>query len=224
MFTNSHVTFLFKKVLLPVPGRRSLAPVARQRAAQPDPALRPIRCTLSSAPGCCFPTIRQCYPRTNRALLTLSTCRESRKGWTLYKVDLLKCTGLAGFPGWFPGFCNLRIEKTDVRKRRPIRCPVCQLALRIAGKLSNRRIRAGCGILVEVPCMLWCSSLPQQFSAADHLSGQVVMHPDTSWMHPGLRAVVTMVHFAEGKLAHFSIFLKKRFACIRFPVFMRSNV
>jgi hypothetical protein len=76
-----------------------------------------------------------------------------------------------------------------------------------------------CGILVVVPCMLWCSSLPQQFSAADHLSlsGQVEMHP-------GLRVAVTMVHFAEGKQVGFSIFLKKKFACIRFSVFMHSNV
>ena len=34
--------------------------------------------------------------------------------------------------------------------------------------------------------MLWRSSLPQQFSAVDHLSGQVVMHPDASWP-PGSR-------------------------------------
>jgi hypothetical protein len=72
-----------------------------------------------------------------------SACRESRKGCGLSKVDLLKCTGLPEFPGCLPGFCNLRIEKTDLLQCRPIRCPVCLLALRISIELCRRSIPAG---------------------------------------------------------------------------------
>jgi hypothetical protein len=72
-----------------------------------------------------------------------SVGRESRKDCGLKKVDLLKCTGLPEFPAYLPGFCSLRIEKTDLLHCGPIRCPVCLLAIRISIELCRRRIPAG---------------------------------------------------------------------------------
>jgi hypothetical protein len=142
-----------------------------------------------------------------------SACWENRKGCGLSKVDVFKCTGLPEFPGCLPGICNLRIEKTDLLDRRPIRCPISQFAFRISSELCSRSFAAECGILVVVPCRLWCSSLPQQFFICDRLASQVAIHL--------ARAVV---HFAERKQGRFSVFLKKTLADIRFSVFASLNV
>src|SRR6202041_3257599 len=108
--------------------------------AQPDPVLRPLRCTPSPAPWCCLCTTGLCHPQKNAASLMPSVCRESRKDCGLKKADLLKCTGLPELAAYLPGFWSLRIEKTDLLQGRPIRSPVCLLAVRISIELCRQRI------------------------------------------------------------------------------------
>src|SRR6202789_142037 len=130
----------------------------------------------NSTRWCCLCTIGPYQPQKNAALLMPSACWENCKGCGLSKGDSVKCTGLPEFPGCVPMCCNLLIEKPDLLDPPPIHCPISQLALRISSELCSRSFAAECGILVVVPCRLWCSSLPQQCFICDRLSSQVAIH------------------------------------------------